>query len=319
MSFWKNNPFSPSWTNSVSSWWNSTPPRLLVSQTQYLPFSQGLEIQIVQANTTHVSALCEFWRRYFSITSSAICQIPAQIVLKGIEEKRWEIFMAIESSGEIVGTGVRKWIRRLTVDAAVFQKAAMIDYFCVHPAWRNRGIGRRILQVLHNSSFTHGQTLPPHLILWEGVSLGFPPISWGLFWAKRCRGFKKNIIHSPFTLCKREDLGAITSIWRGFQGRVKTEYEGNEVVCYRGAAGSLAIWNTFHKSPEGGWIGIVVGASGADAVNVFSEQRSPFSVLLASRSLASGEGWVADSPFQFILYNCSYSAPLYQEFPVLGI
>jgi hypothetical protein len=206
----------------------------------------------------------------------------------------------------------------------------MIDYFCIHPAWRKKGIGRQILQILHNSGLAVKQLapsapsapsapLPPHLILWEGVAPTFPPAAWGLFWAKRCSQQSKDK-KSLFQLCKREEA---ERLWGEFQGIIKTRYEGNEVSCYRAVQGTstraLAIWNTFHKSPEGGWIGIVVAATDPETVNQFSFNTSPFSVLLASRSLASGEGWMADSPFQFILYNCSYSAPSVQEFPLLGL
>ena len=192
--FWKNNPCSPSWTSSLSSWWNTTPPRLAEPGRYVFPIKPVPGVIVRQLLTGEGGLLTEFWHRYFSTSERCKIYVPADHINACVKGGSWEVYIAIhEQSGAVIGSGVRRWINGLHIYEAVWPKAAMIDYFCVHPGFRKKGIGRLILGILQNKGPV---PLPPHLILWDGVQPLTPPVSIGMYWVKE----KQKKLQSPALL-----------------------------------------------------------------------------------------------------------------------
>ena len=50
----------------------------------------------------------------------------------------------------------------------------IVDWFCVHPLWRSKGVGRALLEALDYSTFTMGRKA--HVFLKEGYPLPLPHI-----------------------------------------------------------------------------------------------------------------------------------------------
>lgn len=306
MSFWTNNPCVPTWTEFFQSYLYSRPaklidPRPAAKVIQPFPRYSGLSMR--RAMPEDILQLPTLWGRWYSTSKSARCVVPLAHIQKCAAAGKWDILVCVKGDGEVVGTLARRWIEGLHMREVRWPKAGIIDYFCIHPAYRNKGIGRSLLSLLHNTTTAAG-IVPPHLMMWEGIHPSIPPISVGLYAYKKCLpvgGFqaeklegvaareawvelqRENTIHSDYSPSAEE-----TSVWRLWPS-----------VPYR----HVAIWNTFHRSvPEGLLMGIVVGGS-AEAADAFSSASGhPFGILLATWPF-SLSGWHIDSPYQWVSYN----------------
>lgn len=287
----------------LSQAWNKTPPRLLETLPTHKPVPNGRWF-ITQAQEQNSKLLSDFWSKWFSISKACRCLVPPEHIEKQLRTGSWQIYMCIRSdTGELIGTAVRRWIPNVHVRGAKWAKAGAVDYFCVHPAWRGKEVGRALLSVVHNTAPT---PIAPHFIFWEGLMPTIPPLSCGLLYAKRC--FQ--------TLATRiEDEGEKQTVWRALVcgADVWSDSPGSEISLWKTAKGNVAIWNTFHRTvPEGKEIGIVMGATCSEAINLVG---APWGVLLSDSS--HGDGWSIDSPFQWIAYNLGVGF-ISLRFPALG-
>ena len=312
-SFWKNNICVPTWTDLVKDWFNGQPSKLIDSTPPMRPFSQ---VFIRRAILEDLEQLPEFWSRWYSTTKSARCIVPLSHVMK---MSQGEIFVCVNPAGEVIGSIVRRWVTGLHMREVRWPRAGIIDYFCIHPAHRNKGIGRALLTFLHNSTLYTEKLILPQIMLWEGVQPTIPPASVGFFLYRKClaNGFSAVGVHASSEnseiwnqLQRGKDIWnescespGETSIWT-----VSLE-EKNPLT----TVGRVAIWNTFHRSvPEGLLIGIVVGGDQA-AANAFSQASGhPFGILLMSGSPLGSDGWTIDSPYQWISYNTRMNFISYQ-------
>ena len=187
-SFWTSNPMVPTWSSHLQSWWSSSPPRILESRTtSHIPLRQVLGTLVVEATPSTAAELSDFWERWFSPSKSSRCCMPAAHIQKALSEKRWVSFLCRRSdTGALIATIVRRRVKGLRVKQARWPEAGIVDFFCVHPAWRRKGVGRLLLGVLERHETSERSGPPPHLILWEGLHLSVPPLSIGGLWMTRC-------------------------------------------------------------------------------------------------------------------------------------
>jgi GNAT superfamily N-acetyltransferase len=313
-SFWSENSSAPSWISFVKNWWSdNSQPKILDTSVAQLKI-QPVPGCIVRKATPHdLECIPEFLNRYFSITSRCKCYLPVQ----RLKEADWEIYVCITNAGVLVGTIVRRWIYGLHIGLAQWQKGGMIDYFCVHPAWRKRGIGRWLLATVQN---TAPKPTPPHLILWEGLKPTTPPLLTGFYWSRRCL---------PTSTKQTQQLPFTPSLWSETV-RNKFIYSDpptksqTEISFWKTEKGNVTIWNTYHKTvPDGLLLGIVLSGS-VDSVNEFvSLQKNPWGYLLVSSTnpfySEYGSEWSIDSPFQWIAYNLTCASVKFGEFPSLAL
>lgn len=315
MGFWKSNPFVPSWSSFLGQLWSSSPPRLLETLDVRRPVQVPSGCSVRQACQGDFLAIVEFWGRYFSVQKSCRCVVPLvhlqNMVLKGL----WEVVIVVRNgSHEVLGTIVRRKIRNLHVREARWASAGVIDYYCVHPAWRKRGIGNTLLDVIHN---TGGAPMSPQLIFWEGLHPLYPPLSIGVFWVRKCGGSANSAVAK---LSERQECLRAWQSLRGSGRDIWTEEPGDEVLFWKTPAGPVAVWNSFHCTvPHGQTIGVVLGGSEA-AINTLAN-TSAWGILLVPSinpfTHSLGDGWTLDSPFQWIGYNLSVGF-VSSEFPYLG-
>ena len=291
-SFWKGNQCAPTWGGFISSYIYGYPPRLIEPNPPVQPIKLPPGINLRFATAADAEQLPEFWMRFFSGTKSTRCIVPLLHIQEAMVKGRWTVIVVVKD-GFVVGSLVRRWTK-LHIKETTWQKAGIIDYFCIHPAYRKKGIGRVLLSCLHNVT---ERPIQPHLMLLEGVQVSIPPIASGIYLSRRCVGnsqIQKGDASRWEDCVKRVDSG----IW--------TPYEEGETTLWKTASGQVAIWNTFHYSiPDGLRIGIVVGYTG-DAVNEAAASLAHgFGVLLLPVPLTrlGLEGWTMDSPFQWIAYN----------------
>jgi GNAT superfamily N-acetyltransferase len=257
-----------------------------------------------------IKPLPEFWSRWFSISKKARCVIPLDHVLKGVLSGQWNLWVAFKPSGEVIGTLVRRWIYEVHVGPAQWPQAGLVDYFCIHPAYRKKGLARYMLTLLHNS--TPGP-IPPHFFLLEGLQLSIPPLLTGFLYSYQRSTHKTSITSAHLV----ENIDEQRSIWSLIRkgAHVSSSFtKSNETTVWKTKSGSVVVQDTFHKSvPEGYSIGLVLGSTSPQALQDFAQaQNHPWGVLLLPQSSpftsSLSSEWSLDSPFQWIGYNVRHSS-----------
>lgn len=310
MSFWANNAFAPTWGQTLSQLWNNDPPKLCNTLKLLRPVKAPPGCTVIHAREEHIPLILEFWGRYFSISSVCKSAVSPAYLTGRMRTKTWQIVIALNSQGELIGTVIRRHIRNLHVQSAKWAEAGIIDYFCVHPAWRSRGVGRTLLDTIHNNSTF---PLAPQLIFWEGWRISLPPLSIGCFLKRRC---------IPSSGIQANQIPPSKELWAAcVKGcEVWTEDPGEEITFWKIKEKWCVVWNTMHTAvPDGGLIGVVLGGD-PDALAEASGHT--WRVLLLPRTTLSSSymppGWSFDSVFQWIAYNLSVGT-LGGPFPCIGV
>jgi len=313
MAFWTHNSYAPSWSQWLSHMWSGDPPKLCDSAIipRRLKATPGLIVSKV-VYERELEDIPEFWSRWFSVSKSCRCMVPLQHLRK--QWGRWEIWTARKADGELVGTVVRRWFKDVRMFEVVWPKLAVVDFFCIHPAWRKRGLGRELLTRLHNAT---PAPFSPHMILWEGLQLSMPPLAVGWWWSKKCVPGEQKAVPAAWNMQMQMQM----QMQKGTAVDIAsvTDSEASEVSTWRVGPHHVTVWNTFHRSvPDGAVVGIILKAT-AEGADLFSESSGhPFGVLLSqSGSVSSSSGWESDSPFQWIGYNLS-CGKISTQFPCLA-
>jgi hypothetical protein len=247
------------------------------------------------------------------VSSKAKCFVPAELLAKAISEKKWEALVALHEDGRIVGTVVKRWFDHVTLQGAAWPRMGIVDFFCVSPAWRKKGVGRLLLCEAHNQLQL---PLTPMLILWEGLQFRQPAVCTGIFWVRQKP--LKSSDSQAVCLQGEEAEKAWSSCVKGKFVRSGEIGKALETTVWRlGGGQTVAVWDTHHRSvPEGYRICVVVAWEGIDAVDAFVEaQGHPWQIFLCCSQMS--EEWEWDSTFQWIGYNLQLGHTS-MEFPCLA-
>lgn len=303
----------------VSAWWSGAPPRLLdIGGRPRTPpaVPPGVTVRrVAPEQPLDMVAVSRFWFDYYATSSRTRCVVPFTHIHEQLVCGYWELYAAFGPGGELVGTVVRRLLKDLQIGSAKWSDGGgVIDYFCVRPGWRGKGVGRLLLTLVHNSCPV---PMPPQLILWEGIQVKIPPFAAGAFWscsapatapAAPMTWFKSQ--ESLLTLCKRIAAPLVSA-----NGGCA------ETHAYSSPAGHVVLWDTFHKSvPEGRRVAIVVAYSSPEAVDSFVQEgaaASGFGIFLATSALS--DRWEFDSPYCWVAYNCVFGKLGLGAFPALGL
>lgn len=300
-SFWANNSCCPTWTGLLSSYVTSHPPILLDTHPPPFPLHQIPGCTFGKATTEDIIQLPSFWEKWFSTRTSKCC-IPEQRIRRSYDSGIWDIYVVRRiQTKEVVGSLVRRWITGFHVKGAYMPKAGIIDFFCVHPAWKKRGVGRTLLSIVHSVT---PRPVPPHLMFWESYIPTIPPAVAGIYWRKECIVGKRQALADERTVW--ESLTRDRPIW--------SEYKKSEdILTYATCSGFVVIWNTWHRRiPQGDLIGIVLACTAEKSISEMYT-CSPFGLLLADKQY---EGWEFNGPFQWGIYNMN-TGFISTEFPLV--
>jgi GNAT superfamily N-acetyltransferase len=321
MSFWSQNPAVPGWIDTLQGWWQDTlsKPRILDSPGTLKSVPQISGIQIRQVETLQdLYAVRTLWWRFFSPSPKVRCDVPVSVLEERWKSGSWDIWIAVRlDTSEIVGTVVRRHYKNLKIGLAKFPRASGVDYFCVHPAWRRKNLGRALLSILHNTQ----RPLELHLIFWESFQMSIPPLTSGWFWS-RSRGSLRNLDWRQLEGQERQALW--TRIPKPLWWCETPEWKETS-LWYRSSTNEwVIVWNQFHRTvPEGKHIALIVGYSSAESANSFADwAENGWSVFLLSSSTpiappSSDPQWTLDSPYCWIAYNLGGGQGRWGEQPFL--
>ena len=299
------------WGQWFESWWGNLPPRLLETQKIARRAKSVPHIQVGNAKPEQFQDVIELWSRWYSVSSKTRCYVPLEVFAEAVATRRWEVLVATHEDGRIVGTVVKRWLPKVCVKGVEWSRVGVVDFFCVVPAWRNKGVGRLLLSEAHNRM---ALPLTPMLILWEGVQFRQPPLTTGLLWVRQSRpgGARTARVVEK----EAEELWRRCSAGREI---VSKSAEGAmETSVWRVGQEAVVVWDSHHRSvPEGYKIGYVIGWTDRAAVDAFVEaQGNPWQICLCSTKVS--ELWSWDSSFQWIGYNLQ-TGFVSQDFPCLAL
>jgi len=310
MSFWSDNPYIPTWTQVIDNWWSNKPPKCieLYNRPKITHQVPGCYISLSKTSI----GISEFWSRWYSTKSR--CVVPDHKIQENVLKGDWELWIAVRRDGELIGTVVRRWITGFKIKNAKWPRAAVIDYFCIHPAWRKKGVGRLLLGTMHNAT---PEPFPPHMILWEDtMQIKIPPISAGIYWSYRRTSANARATSTANAIEVFNDEAK--KGWNECTRSISSNPSNTRV--WKLGTSYIAIWDTFHRSiPDGGTIGIIMGYSQDSVIGEFMYQSHPWDILLIGQpfTVSMPEPWKRDSPFQWICYNVSTGLPM--EWPCISL
>lgn len=316
-SFWTSNPCVPSWIETLRMRWFGEYPKLLQANPPI--HRTGIPGFLCRpAELEELEEVCAFWYSWYNTAPHSRCVIPAWVVKECVLLKRWEILLVRkkDEASTLIGTIVRRNIENLQVYEAKWPQACVVDFYCIHPAYRKKGIGRLLLAELQNSG---KRPFAPHLILWEFVNPFFPPLSVG--------GFYYRMYGTPLVPCTVLEGVDAEKVWNSLTEKkpIRSGWmkRSRELSVYRvGTFGYIAIWNTYHVSlPAGKPVNIVIAYTSMQTLQVFCGDGSKEDgFLIAPRTSLQDtfpEGWKFDSMFQWVAYNLAIGK-VCSESPCLG-
>ena len=323
MSFWKDNPCVPTWSATAIAWWNGAPPKLLSPSPPQRSLAAVAGLNLSKATAEQAQEICEFLGRWFTTSVKARCDLPAPVLAAALAEGRLDMWLVRKADGALVATLGRRWSLDAVIGPARWPRAGIVDYFAVHPAVRQRGVGRWLLGTLQAST---ARPIPPHFILWERVSIGLGlnmilPLAMGRYWVWQRQGQGQGQGQGqPQANVKRVDEPqAAAAQWRTLTATTFLHSAldpSGSVSIWITPAGTVAIQDLFHRSvPDGRRMAMILAASSPAAVAAFAA-TSPWPLLLGDREWTSE--WSVDSVFQWIGYNV-LAGSVTTSYPCFGV
>lgn len=310
MSFWKQNPCVPGWLASAQGWWSGTPLKILEANgpPRSITAIPGITVRRC-TSLQEIHDIPRFWWRFYAASSRIRCEMPMSVLEERWRSGSWEIWTARSTGSELVGTVIRRSYRNVRGPGgqARFPAASGVDYFCIHPAWRTKGVGRLLLTMLHNAQ----RPLQIHFIFWEQFQISIPPLTTGWLWSRRCGGGGAGPAWREIS-----DPDARASFWRSPTipkvGWWSETPDWKETSLWVTGNDWILLWNQYHRSiPEGHTICLILACSRAEAANAFADlPNGPFGVYciassnpITNRVCELDSRWSLDAPYTWIAYN----------------
>jgi len=129
---------------------------------------------VSRASLDDSEGIARLLREYFEPSNSkAKCSVAADWI-----RETFQMYDAVWSIAKDRGGTIRGCISSFRTvppyDSAIGVVWGIVDWFCVHPLWRSKGVGRALLEALDYSTFTMGRKA--HVFLKEGYPLPLPHI-----------------------------------------------------------------------------------------------------------------------------------------------
>jgi hypothetical protein len=167
MGFWIDTPNITYWDAIKSIWCQTTPPFIL-KKNVLRPIYSIPYIIFKPADFKNAVSYSHFIKTNFVSNIN----IPSEIISKGFAENKWLGIEARDIDLNLIGLIISKPISHFY--SSEFPRnpltgVGLVDYFCILPAWRKKGLGTRMLFKLHELTQSVGRI--PHIFSSEGYFL----------------------------------------------------------------------------------------------------------------------------------------------------
>jgi hypothetical protein len=175
MGFWNDTPNITYWDLIKSVWSQTTPPIILERSNIpfIIPSMPGIILKTVDfKNANNYS---KFIANNFSASREVIIDIPSEVISEGIIKEGWVGIEARDIDLTLIGLVFSKPIKYFyssefpIISQQSLREVGLVDYFCISPAWRKKGLGTTLLFKLHELTRSEGRI--PHIFASEGSSV----------------------------------------------------------------------------------------------------------------------------------------------------
>ena len=307
MVFWKTYPFQ----HIIETLWNRETflPQLMEKDPISSPTGRTAQL-VDRDNRTLLTEIRRFLQTHFgSPPHTPILDIPEDILLGPKDH----IFVLRDETDELVGTIRYHYMGEATVLIYV------VDAFCIHPAWRQKGLGDYLLTELHRYANQNG--IPYAMFLKEGPSVSTlaPPFYTGTY---VYRALHRTVVCSNLMELTVEEAHRMMRayhtvlpnrmmIWnKSANQRWRWYRRGNQsiMICiqdtYQRKEGKKIAWATaWLESPN------VTDEIRREAATAVAEDLYPaFDYLWMNQMWVGGsEEWTIDGPFHWYTYQWATS------------
>ena len=279
-------------------------------------------LRLILLSTKHADAIASLLKDHFSIYPRCRISLTRDRILQGFFLDGWIGVGIMTLEKQLVGCVLSKPLGRLKMPHETLSQSGLVDYFCVHTAYRKQGLVKVMLDELVVQTAKQGRHV--HMFLKEGFPLWkLPPLYTSSYLARRrgIPGESKEYFgsmgigtHGRIESYTHSEYLPLTR----FAANLPYELSGDSelfVFTYRGHTTFLCVTDLHHRTvPEGHTIGEISWVLPKTAEVPLAHQRmavetcvdcSRFDILLLDAKLPhdSKKGWQKDAPFSWYVFN----------------
>jgi hypothetical protein len=310
MGFWKDTSNITYWDLIKGLWLQTNPPfSLEKSNTSgIIPSMHGVVFKTI--NSKNAENYSRFIRSNFSTID-----IPSEVISEGITKNSWLGIEARDIDLNLIALIISKPISHFY--SSEFPKQSLrdiglVDYFCISPPWRKKGLGTILLFKLHELTRSKGRI--PHIFASEGASIfsRIPQIIQDRYiWRKRIQCIVPIRINIQQNISFTEDF--LTQIQRGIGG--KNFFAVNigiptDILHYFATGYHILIRPTYEKKDGLHTVGEIIAfwSESGDKLNKFIfdillDSIKEFHIFIAPSEFPQSRLWEQGASFGFFPFH----------------
>ena len=318
MGFWSSTPNVSYWSYIQSVWLPVKAPSLLVNKSTQVILKKTPGAVYRRAVSQNAKQYTKFIETYFNyIEGKTRTVIPPEIIEEGLRNNTWYGIEVRNQDSFIIGIVFSIQVQYLY--SSEFSKqplteCGLVDYFCVAPEWRNKGVGTNILTKLFELTSQNGRR--SHIFASEGSALFYkiPPFVKGCYiWREKGEQLHKNLGELTISKNKQINMGEIWSSIKDdktFIAYNATSSMSNLIhVDYHDKESSVHIvLRPTYELKEGKKVGEIIAywGYGVDTYKIYDfllDNIPDFDIFLATTSFPKRYKWNTGSAFAYYPFH----------------
>ena len=157
MGFWSITPNITLWDSIKSIWSQTSPPKLFETRDMVTPVIPNIIFK--KATFQNAALYSEFLSKYFE-TGDVVSDVPLQVMSDGFLKGDWIGVEAVSGGETLLGLIISKPVADFfssEFPETPLRNIGLVDYFCVAPEIRSKGVGTALLTHLHHTTRTEGR------------------------------------------------------------------------------------------------------------------------------------------------------------------